>query len=40
MWGLSKEEIESRNVLFLEDPDYVQKIMSAILNESSAISNL
>jgi len=31
MWGLSKLEIESRNVLFLEDPDYVQKIMSDIL---------
>jgi len=40
MWGLSKAEIESRNVLFLEDSDYVQKIISAILNESNAVPTL
>lgn len=38
MWGLSKEEIESRNVLFLEDPDYVQKLISAVLNGHSVTS--
>jgi superfamily II DNA or RNA helicase len=31
MWGLSKEEIEARNVLFLEDSNYVERIVQAVL---------
>jgi len=31
IWGLSRAEIEGRNVLFLDDSQYVEKIMSSII---------
>lgn len=32
MWGLSREEIEARNVLFLEDSNYVGRIVQTVLS--------
>ena len=31
MWGLTREDIEARNVLFLEDPFYIKKIVNSVL---------
>jgi hypothetical protein len=31
IWGLSRAEIEGRNVLFLDDSQYVEKMMTGII---------
>ena len=40
LWGLSKREIEVRNVLFLEDSNYVSRIFQAVLPTMPARANV
>jgi hypothetical protein len=35
IWGLSRAEIEGRNVLFLDDSSYINKIMNSVLSTST-----